>query len=220
SCAIRRMKMNVVDDLVIRSEPAYTEADPTPDAIGLEFVRQYYTILSKSPGCVHKFYSHESVFVHNDVTVIGQQKIKNCIEQLVEANNRFKIHSVKGSFTSHKGIVLQVCGEVATRRFFQTFILGQQSAKKFYVQNDIFQFLDVAFHSESQGSPAPAAPNETAVTEAQSVDIDLVQNGHNHSHSSIALSCEETPILTSVVSHAKASPAKNPPALTTEECIF
>lgn len=41
--------------------------------IGLEFVRQYYTILSKSPGCVHKFYSHESVFVHNDVTVIGQQ---------------------------------------------------------------------------------------------------------------------------------------------------
>ncbi|VDO29583.1 hypothetical protein V3C99_009078 [Haemonchus contortus] len=203
------MKMNVVDDLVIRSEPAYTEADPTPDAIGLEFVRQYYTILSKSPGCVHKFYSHESVFVHNDVTVIGQQKIKNCIEQLVEANNRFKIHSVKGSFTYHKGIVLQVCGEVATRRFFQTFILGQQSAKKFYVQNDIFQFLDVAFHSESQDSPAPAVTNEAAVTEAQSVDIDLVQNGHNHSHSSIALSCEETPILTSVVSHAKASPAKN-----------
>ncbi|VDO88754.1 unnamed protein product [Heligmosomoides polygyrus] len=213
------MKMNVVDDLVIRSEPAYTESDPTPDAIGLEFVRQYYTILSKSPGCVHKFYSHESVFVHNDVTVVGQQKIKNCIEQLVEANNRFKIHSVKGSFTSHKGIVLQVCGEVATRRFFQTFILGQQSAKKFYVQNDIFQFLDVAFHSESQGSPAPAAPNETAVSEAQSVDIDLVQNGHNHSHSSIALSCEETPILTSVVSHAKASPAKMASAPAVEETL-
>ncbi|VDL80516.1 unnamed protein product [Nippostrongylus brasiliensis] len=212
------MKMNVVDDLVIRSEPAYTESDPTPDAIGLEFVRQYYTILSKSPGCVHKFYSHESVFVHNDVTVVGQQKIKNCIEQLVEANNRFKIHSVKGSFTSHKGIVLQVCGEVATRRFFQTFILGQQSAKKFYVQNDIFQFVDVAFHSESQNSPAPPAQNEAAVTEAQSVDIDLVQNGHNHSHSSIALSCEETPILTSVVSHAKASPAKNmPPPSAPEE---
>ncbi|KAK6750017.1 hypothetical protein RB195_002175 [Necator americanus] len=211
------MKMNVVDDLVIRSEPTYTETDPTPDVIGLEFVRQYYTILSKSPGCVHKFYSHESVFVHNDVTVIGQQKIKSCIEQLVEANNRFKIHSVKGSFTSHKGIVLQVCGEVSTRRFFQTFILGQQSAKKFYVQNDIFQFVDVAFHSESQESPAPAPSSEATITEAQSVDIDLVQNGHNHSHSSIALSCEETPILTSVVSHAKASPAKSPVAAPVTE---
>ncbi|VDN28273.1 unnamed protein product [Cylicostephanus goldi] len=117
-----------------------------------------------------------------------------------------------GSFTSHKGIVLQVCGEVSTRRFFQTFILGQQSAKKFYVQNDIFQFVDVAFHSESQDSPAPAPSNEASITEAQSVDIDLVQNGHNHSHSSIALSCEETPILTSVVSHAKVSPPKPPAA--------
>lgn len=67
--------------------------------------------------------------------------------------------------------MLQVCGEVATRRFFQTFILGQQSAKKFYVQNDIFQFLDVAFHSESQGSPAPAAPNETAVSEVCAISL-------------------------------------------------
>lgn len=209
--------MNVVDDLVIRSEPAYTETDPTPDVIGLEFVRQYYTILSKQPGNVHKFYSHESVFVHNDVTVVGQQKIKNCIEQLVEANNRFKIHSVKGSFTSNKGIVLQVCGEVSTRRFFQTFILAQQSAKKFYVQNDIFQFVDVAFHCESQDSPAPPASSESAVAEAQSVEIDLVQNGHNHSHSSIALSCEETPVMTSVVSHAKVAPVKNPTIPSTEE---
>lgn len=209
--------MNVVDDLVIRSEPTYTETDPTPDVIGLEFVRQYYTILSKQPGNVHKFYSHESVFVHNDVTVIGQQKIKNCIEQLVEANNRFKIHSVKGSFTSNKGIVLQVCGEVSTRRFFQTFILAQQSAKKFYVQNDIFQFVDVAFHCESQDSPAPPAPNEAAIAEAQSVEIDLVQNGHNHSHSSIALSCEEVPIPTSVVSHAKVTSVKNPALVPSTE---
>ncbi|KAK6058329.1 nuclear transport factor 2 domain protein [Cooperia oncophora] len=207
------MKMNVVDDLVIRSEPAYTEADPTPDAIGLEFVRQYYTILSKSPSCVHKFYSHESVFVHNDITVIGQQVMDHFLEAIALLETAwwlFSKLSFTGSFTSHKGIVLQVCGEVATRRFIQTFILGQQSAKKFYVQNDIFEFLDVAFQSESQDSPAPAPPNEAAATEAQSVDIDLVQNGHNHSHSSIALSCEETPILTSVVSHAKASPAKNP----------
>uniref|UniRef100_A0A158P5S8 G3BP-like protein n=1 Tax=Angiostrongylus cantonensis TaxID=6313 RepID=A0A158P5S8_ANGCA len=141
--------------------------------IGLEFVRQYYTILSKQPGNVHKFYSHESVFVHNDVTVVGQQKIKNCIEQLVEANNRFKIHSVKGSFTSNKGIVLQVCGEVSTRRFFQTFILAQQSAKKFYVQNDIFQFVDVAFHCESQDSPAPPASSESAVAESPPVENTL-----------------------------------------------
>lgn len=59
------------------------------------------------------------------------------------------------------------------------------------------------------------------IIQAQSVDIDLVQNGHNHSHSSIALSCEETPILTSVVSHAKASPAKNPAtAQATEGIVF
>lgn len=31
----------------------------------------------------------------NTFQLLVLQKIKNCIEQLVEANNRFKIHSVK-----------------------------------------------------------------------------------------------------------------------------
>ena len=32
------------------------------------------------------------------------------------------------------------------RRFMQTFILAPQSAKKYYVHNDIFRYQDEVFH--------------------------------------------------------------------------
>lgn len=48
---------------------------------------------------------------------------------------------------------LQVCGELALkergkRRFCQTFVLHPQSAKKFYVHDDVFQWLDKAFNEQ------------------------------------------------------------------------
>jgi Ras GTPase-activating protein-binding protein 1 len=46
---------------------------------------------------------------------------------------------------------LQVTGELSNnrqpmRRFMQTFVLVQQSPKKYYVHNDIFRYQDEVFH--------------------------------------------------------------------------
>lgn len=51
----------------------------------------------------------------------------------------------------HPVAVLQVTGELSNnygpmRRFMQTFVLARQSAKMFYLHNDIFRYQDEVFH--------------------------------------------------------------------------
>lgn len=50
-----------------------------------------------------------------------------------------------------KVLVFKVCGELAmeeedNRRFLQTFVLCPQTPKKYYVHNNLFEWLDRAFH--------------------------------------------------------------------------
>ncbi|MCP9265599.1 Ras GTPase-activating protein-binding protein 2 [Dirofilaria immitis] len=119
--------------------------------IGREFVRQYYTMLSERPQDVFRFYSHESYFAHDtDQPVQGQQKIQKAIERLAFVDCKARIYTVSGTATMNNGLVIQVCGELSTgdnpgRRFLQTFILCPQTPKKYYVHNDVFQWLDRAF---------------------------------------------------------------------------
>lgn len=63
--------------------------------IGLEFVRQYYTVLHQGPLYLHRFYSEQSTFVHDDSKVVyGQQEIRDRIEQLNFRNCVAKILQV------------------------------------------------------------------------------------------------------------------------------
>jgi hypothetical protein len=39
-------------------------AAPSPQSVGREFVRQYYTLLNQAPLHLHRFYSNNSSFVH------------------------------------------------------------------------------------------------------------------------------------------------------------
>jgi len=39
-------------------------AQPSPQQVGREFVRQYYTVLHEAPELLHRFYSSGSTFVH------------------------------------------------------------------------------------------------------------------------------------------------------------
>ncbi|KAL3982876.1 Nuclear transport factor 2 (NTF2) domain family protein [Acanthocheilonema viteae] len=124
---------------------------PSPKEIGREFVRQYYTMLSERPQDVFRFYSHESYFAHDtDQPVQGQQKIQKAIERLAFVDCKARIYTVSGTATMNNGLVIQVCGELSIgdnpeRRFLQTFILCPQTPKKYYVHNDVFQWLDRAF---------------------------------------------------------------------------
>uniref|UniRef100_A0A182LYC9 Uncharacterized protein n=1 Tax=Anopheles culicifacies TaxID=139723 RepID=A0A182LYC9_9DIPT len=132
------------------------DAQPSPQNVGREFVRQYYTLLNKAPDFLHRFYNSTSSFVHGgldaksqDATlVIGQKQIQNKIQQLNFRDCHAKISQVDSQATLGNGVVVQVTGELSNdgqpmRRFTQTFVLAAQSPKKYYVHNDIFRYQDV-----------------------------------------------------------------------------
>lgn len=145
------MKMEGVGDVMIGRNNEVPKTQPSPKEIGREFVRQYYTMLSERPQDVFRFYSHESYFAHDtDQPVQGQKKIQKAIEHLAFVDCKARIYTVSGTATMNNGLVIQVCGELAIgdnpgRRFLQTFILCPQTPKKYYVHNDVFQWLDRAF---------------------------------------------------------------------------
>jgi len=143
---------------------------PTPQCVGREFVRQYYTLLAEAPKYVHRFYSNESIFVHGSDTdeVVGQNAIQNKIRDLNFEECRTRIRALDAHETMAKGVVVQVVGEISVnggpmRRFVQTFVLAPQSEKKYYVHNDIFRYEDELFAEKlPQENGAPIDPEAEA----------------------------------------------------------
>jgi len=135
---------------------------PTPQCVGREFVRQYYTLLNHAPLHLHRFYSSDSSFVHGGIdsgteaeVVKGQVEIHEKIVQLNFKDCHAKIIKVDSHKTLAEGVVVQVSGELSNngepmRRFVQTFVLAPQSPKKYYVHNDIFRYQDEVFADESE----------------------------------------------------------------------
>lgn len=136
---------------------------PSPQSVGREFVRQYYTLLNKAPDHLHRFYNNNSSFVHGGLDphnreatmVIGQKQIYNKIQQLRFRDCHAKISQVDSQQTLGGGVVVQVTGELSNngepmRRFTQTFVLAAQSPKKYYVHNDIFRYQDLITDDENE----------------------------------------------------------------------
>ncbi|XP_067010833.1 ras GTPase-activating protein-binding protein 2 [Anabrus simplex] len=137
------------------------EAPPSPQCVGREFVRQYYTLLNQAPAHLHRFYNNNSSFVHGGLDapnretkpVVGQKQIHQKIQQLNFRDCHAKISQVDSQATLGNGVVVQVTGELSNsgqpmRRFTQTFVLAAQSPKKYYVHNDIFRYQDMMFSDE------------------------------------------------------------------------
>jgi len=131
---------------------------PSPQCIGREFVRQYYTLLHEAPEHLHRFYTNDSSFVHggvdesveNALPITGQQGIHDKIVSLKFTDCRAKIRQVDSQSTIGNAVVVQVTGELSNngmpmRRFMQTFVLVPQSPKNYYVHNDIFRYQDWVF---------------------------------------------------------------------------
>ncbi|XP_053605535.1 ras GTPase-activating protein-binding protein 2 [Plodia interpunctella] len=148
------------------------EASPSPQSVGREFVRQYYTLLNKAPAHLHRFYNNSSSFVHGGLDapnretlpVVGQKQIHNRIQQLNFRDCHAKISQVDAQATLGNGVVVQVTGELSNggapmRRFTQTFVLAAQTPKKYYVHNDIFRYQDIVF-SDEEGSGSGRSEGE------------------------------------------------------------
>ncbi|CAI2350002.1 unnamed protein product [Caenorhabditis sp. 36 PRJEB53466] len=127
------------------------------DQVGGAFCHQFYITVSENRKLITKFYGHESIFHYDDQTVTGATEISKLYDSLPESTH-FKIHSIKGFPTLHnQGVKIQAVGTVNLRPFVQTFVLGQQGQKKYYVEIDSFQYLDnfFEFKSEQEKSPTP-----------------------------------------------------------------
>lgn len=161
---------------------------PSPQCIGQEFVRQYYTILHEVPEELHRFYSHDSRFVHGGVDrpgeatphVQGQHDIHQKIMSLNFRDCYVKIGQVDSQPTVGNAVVVQVTGELSNngqpmRRFMQTFVLVSQSPKKYYVHNDIFRYQDEVFaDAESDGELVDDGPVTDSDGEVEAVDASPV----------------------------------------------
>ncbi|XP_073952808.1 LOW QUALITY PROTEIN: ras GTPase-activating protein-binding protein 1-like [Choristoneura fumiferana] len=146
---------------------------PSPQSVGREFVRQYYTLLNKAPTHLHRFYNNFSSFVHGGLEapqretlpVVGQKQIHNRIQQLNFRDCHAKISQVDSQATLGSGVVVQVTGELSNagapmRRFTQTFVLAAQSPKKYYVHNDIFRYQDLVPDDEPEPEREPEQERE------------------------------------------------------------
>ncbi len=113
---------------------AAATAAPSPQSVGREFVRQYYTLLHQAPLHLHRFYSHNSSFIHGGLAdsknggangggpdgggsggggpscepVRGQQEIHQKIMQLNFRECHAKIRQVDAHSTLGSGVVVQV----------------------------------------------------------------------------------------------------------------
>lgn len=140
---------------------------PSPQCVGREFVRQYYTLLNQEPVQIHRFYTKQSWFLHgraengvNESPVVGQEAIYNKIKDLNFNDCHTKIRQVDSHSTVGGGVVVQVSGELSNdgqpmRRFMQTFVLAPgEGPRKYYVHNDIFRYQDEVFSEETSDEPA------------------------------------------------------------------
>ncbi|XP_053594029.1 ras GTPase-activating protein-binding protein 1 [Microplitis demolitor] len=130
-------------------------------SVGREFVRQYYTLLNQAPAHLHRFYNHNSAFIHGGldntdrdvIPAVGQKEIHQKIQELNFRDCHTRISQVDSQATLEDGVVIQVTGEFSNagepmRRFTQTFVLAARAPKTYYVLNDIFRYQDLGFPDE------------------------------------------------------------------------
>ncbi|KAH0953063.1 hypothetical protein HN011_002041 [Eciton burchellii] len=157
------------------------EASPSPQSVGREFVRQYYTLLNQAPAHLHRFYNQHSSFVHGGLDsnrestpAIGQKQIHQKIQQLNFRDCHAKISQVDSQLTLENGVVVQVSGELSNagqpmRRFTQTFVLAVQAPKTYYVHNDIFRYQDLMFNDEDEADASGGDGGESGEREVEEI---------------------------------------------------
>lgn len=180
------------------------DAAPSPQSVGREFVRQYYTLLNKAPHHLHRFYNHQSSFIHGGLehssdqseptatrdtpansippVVVGQVQIHNKIQQLGFRDCHAKISQVDAQTTLGSGIVVQATGELSNdgqpmRRFTQTFVLAFQAPKKYYVHNDIFRYQDVWQEDDQDSGCAGQQQIDESSDRSEVTDADGQEGG-------------------------------------------
>ncbi|CAK7323219.1 unnamed protein product [Dovyalis caffra] len=123
---------------------------PSAEVVGNAFVEQYYHILHKSPGLVHRFYQDSSLLSRPDTngimtTVTTMQAINDKILSLNYEDYTAEIKTADAQESYEKGVIVLVTGcltgkDNVKKKFTQTFFLAPQD-KGYFVLNDVFRFV-------------------------------------------------------------------------------
>ncbi|KAI1715394.1 nuclear transport factor 2 (NTF2) domain-containing protein [Ditylenchus destructor] len=197
-------------------------ATPLPSDIGRDFAKAFYKMWSVKQNDVFQFYGPDSFFSHDGHEAKGKDEIRKAIDELAYVDCKTRVHSVSGVNGANESCVLQVCGEMALnnnppRRFIEVFVLLKHSAKSYFVQNDIFQWLDKAFAElppQNDGNSAVEDANKTE-TSMQAPMEEPQQNGHSN------MQTLSDPIVTNLpdLSSLTTETVQNKPPITLEENI-
>ena len=132
---------------------------PAAEAIGSEFVAQYYAAMHARLDQLHRFYAEDSSLsvagpAPPPVAATGLRAIDDALRRLAARRARVTVTSVDALHSAHGAVVVVVTGRaipgaaenepteaIATGRgFTQTFVLAPQQ-NGFYVKNDLVRFL-------------------------------------------------------------------------------
>lgn len=129
------------------------------EKIGINFVNEYYTTLSKSPHNICKYYTENSIFVYclsatETQSVVGQKDIHKCIVQMGYKNCTTNIHSVNTE-NLYNYIVISVIGKLAKqdsswKNFSQTIVLDYIDENEQVIKNNMFFYSDIIHNNISR----------------------------------------------------------------------
>nr|XP_043610207.1 nuclear transport factor 2 isoform X2 [Erigeron canadensis] len=165
--------------------PAATPQPPvSAQVVGNAFVQQYYHHLHQTPTSVYKFYQDISKLgrPEEDGTMSITTTMDDINSKILSLNYdqiRAEIKSVDSQESLNGGVSVLVTGYMTgkdnvLRKFTQSFFLAPQD-KGYFVLNDIFRYVEDAFHIEGKRTPAEdleAPVNPEEVTES----VPLVEN--------------------------------------------
>ncbi|KAI7733304.1 hypothetical protein M8C21_025294 [Ambrosia artemisiifolia] len=168
---------------------------PSAQVVGNAFVEQYYHILHQSPELVHKFYQDSSILSRPDAngqmsSVTTMQAIDEKIQSLDYKNCKAEIKTADAQDSHQSGVIVLVTGcltgkDNVKRKFAQTFFLAPQE-KGYFVQNDVFRFVEESAPPEKTSTPVDdivdSAPKDLAVqtSEVTHVSDDNPKNETAH----------------------------------------
>jgi hypothetical protein len=202
--------------------------DPSPLAVGTQFVKKYYHILSTSPADIDKFYKNStSIITRGEGSDTAEHIVTDFSDGAAAArffNNgdeqirfEFEHGAIDAQFSANSAILLVVTGQVVyvgsnmRKNFVHTFFLGSavaganSSKRSFYVHNDILRFLDMG--NNGANDTVLIHTDITHSTEAVTPNgiVDEPNEGREEA---------EPPVLTE-----ESSPSVNIPVISSDEVL-
>lgn len=155
---------------------------PTPQMIGIRFVKTYYQVLSSTPAQIFKFYKPSSVLSHGEgstpTSAVDFEKYDLKVRWGEAQRFDFDNGAIDAQPSSDGSILLVVTGHVVVKTedgkeerkgFVHTFYLALVSLpnkqKTYYVKNDILRFLKPDVPSATDAA-VPSAPSPEPVAAA------------------------------------------------------